>query len=222
MAPRHALGHVLLHHHALGKGLLGKRLLETALQGLVFEHLLAEIPRGQLVGFGSVLRHVGLRLRERHGRVGAVLLGHLLHQARHRVEHLLARSLHRALQKAVGDEPAPLARDLAFLVAERHAERLGLDHRERRHLLRWVRQDGMVARHVHALRAALAVAHLVHVGLPALQQHEREVALAPGLVGGSGLLVVHRAHRGVGIVLEVEHQEVGRLQTSPCAPARRR
>ena len=66
-----------------------------------------------------------------------------------------------------------------------------------------------MARHVHALRAVLAVAHLVHVGLPALQEHEREVPLAARLVGGLGLLVGQGAHRAVGIVLEVNHEQIG-------------
>ena len=68
-----------------------------------------------------------------------------------------------------------------------------------------------MARDVHALRAALAVAHLVHVGLLGLQQHEREVALALAAVRRLGLVVGHLPHRVVGIVLEVHHQKVGRL-----------
>ena len=66
-----------------------------------------------------------------------------------------------------------------------------------------------MARDVHALRAALAVAHLVHVGLLGLQQHEREVALALAAVRRLGLVVGHLPHRVVGIVLEVHHQQVG-------------
>ena len=68
-----------------------------------------------------------------------------------------------------------------------------------------------MARDVHALRAALAVAHLVHVGLLSLQQHEREVALALAAVRRLGLVVGHLPHRVVGIVLEVHHQEIGRF-----------
>ena len=55
-----------------------------------------------------------------------------------------------------------------------------------------------------------ALAHLVQVGRTAFQQHEREVAVAARLVGGLGFLVGHLVHGAVGVVFELDHQQVGR------------
>lgn len=56
----------------------------------------------------------------------------------------------------------------------------------------------------------VVAAHFVHVGLAALQQNDREVARAAGLVGGLGLLVGHLAHRLIGVAFEIDDKQVGR------------
>ena len=61
--------------------------------------------------------------------------------------------------------------------------------------------------------AEIVAAHLVHVGLAALQQNDGEVARAASLVGGLGLLVGHLAHRLIGVAFEIDDEQVsgGRL-----------
>ena len=57
--------------------------------------------------------------------------------------------------------------------------------------------------------AEIVAAHLVHIGLTALQQDDGEIARAPALEGGLGLLVGHLAHRLIQVALEVDHQQIG-------------
>ena len=170
MILRHALSHLLLHGHAIGKVLLGHGFFETTLQRLVLEHLGAHLPRRQKFLFVRLLAHVGLRLRKRHGSVRPEFIGHFLHDARHGLNDLFARSFHGTLKKTLGYEHALLARDRAGLVTEENGQRLHVDDRIRRHFLRRVRQDGVMARDLAARRSPVAVTHLVHIGLLALKQ----------------------------------------------------
>ena len=62
VALRHALGHVLLHDHALGQR-SSQAPARSASAAARLEHLLAQVPRGKLVGLVGVLGHVGLRAR---------------------------------------------------------------------------------------------------------------------------------------------------------------
>ena len=68
----------------------------------------------------------------------------------------------------------------------------------------------MVPRDGGSGASEVVAAHFVHVGLAALQQNDREVARAAGLVGGLGLLVGHLAHRLIGVAFEIDDEQVGR------------
>ena len=120
-----------------------------------------------------------------------MLLGDFLDHARHRVDDLLARYTGVALQQAVGNEHAILAGNLALLVhvADLHSARAhdGIA----RHLLRRVRQNGVVARDVVAHLPLLA-AHFVHKSLLGAQQH-------------------HGKPAGILIVVKIGHEHVGGL-----------
>ena len=185
-----ALDLFALHGHALGHLLLGQRRTHALFDDrLVLKDLVNDIPRRQFLVVFDLLGNSGLDLGERHGRVGAVLLGNLLDHTRHGVDNLLARHARIALQQAVRDEHAVLAGDLALLVhiADLHGARThdGIA----RHLLRRVRQDGVMARDIVA-HLALLVAHLVHKGLLGAKQH-------------------HGKPAGVLVIVKVRHKHVG-------------
>ena len=165
IAHRSALNLLALHGDALGNLLLGQRRTHALLDDrLVLKDLIDDIPRRQFLVILNLLGDGGFDLGERHGRIGTVLLGDFLDHARHRVDDLLARYARVALQQAVGNEHAILAGDLALLVhvADLHSARAhdGIA----RHLLRGVRQNGVVARDVVAHLPLLA-AHFVHKSL---------------------------------------------------------
>ena len=117
-----------------------------------------------------------------------MLLGDFLDHTRHGVDDLLTRYARVALQQAIGDKHTVLAGNLAFLVhiADLHGARAhdGIA----RHLLRGVRQNGVVARDVVAHLPLLA-AHFVHKSLLGAQQH-------------------HGKPAGILIVIKVRHKHV--------------
>ena len=217
----HALGHRLLHHHLLGHVALLHRAGEALLaHRLVLEHLppqVGGIDGARVIG---ILRHVGLRLRDGLRRVGAELLGHLLHHSGHRAQHLLAGGLLGALQKPIGNDHALLAGNLALFVAEPHRQRFGLHQGKRCHLLGRVGEDGLMMADSGDSLARIPHALLVHEGGAALQQDDPEVARALRLVGGLGIPEGMRL--GIGH-LDWQLQAVGhaRLEAVALVPRRR-
>ena len=185
-----ALDLFALHGHALGHLLLGQRRTHALLNDrLVLKDLVDDIPRRQLLVVLNLLGNSGLDLGERHGRVGAVLLGNLLDHTRHGVDNLLARHARIALQQPVRNKHAVLAGDLALLVhvADLHGARA--HNSVARHLLGRIRQNGVMTRDIVAYLALLA-AHLVHKGLFGAKQH-------------------HGKPPGVLVVVKVRHKHVG-------------
>ena len=192
IAHRRAFDLLALHGHTLRHLLLGQCRAHALLDDrFVLKDLVDDIPRRQLLVILDLLGNSSLNLGERYGRIGTVLLGDFLDHTRHGVDDLLARYARVALQQAIGDKHTVLAGDLAFLVhiADLHGARAhdGIA----RHLLRGVRQNGVVARDVVAHLPFLA-AHFVHKGLLGAQQH-------------------HGKPAGILIVVKISHEHVGGL-----------
>ena len=120
-----------------------------------------------------------------------MLFSDLLDHARHRVDDLLTRNARVTLQQAIGNEHAILAGNLAFLIHIADLHGACTHDCIARHLLRRVRQNGIVARDV-VTHLALFATHLVHECLLGAQQH-------------------HGKPAGILIVVKVRHEHVGGL-----------
>ena len=229
MAAVGGVGHALLHVHALGQLLLAGHLL-VALAHLrrVLEHVLAELPWRQEVAFVGLLLHDSLGARHGGRGVGAVLVGHVFHDAGHRLHDLLGGGCRAALKQAVGQEHARATCDNALLVVEVHGEVARCDEGVGVDFLRGVGQRCIVAHHVAHSLAALVV-HVVDVGLLAGEQRDGEEALASavergvfhdgGGLGHGHVELVGGVLRGGGhrVALKVGHEQVARLAGLPFA-----
>ena len=120
-----------------------------------------------------------------------MLLGDFLDHTRHGVDDLLARYPRVALQQAIGNEHAILAGNLALLIHIADLHGACTHDCIARHLLRGIRQNGVVARNVVA-HLALFATHLVHKSLLGAQQH-------------------HGKPAGILIVIKVRHKHVSGL-----------
>ena len=223
MVTADAFRHITLHMHAVAKLFIGGCLLETTARALVVEHLVHELIERHLVGIIGVLGQIGLGTAHRHGGVDPELLSHFLDQTHRGIEQFLARRLVGALQQAVGDQPALLARDLAGLVDELHRQGASVHQRKRRDLLRRVRQNGMMPLDVVARCAIFAAPNLVHEGRLALKQQQAEIMLAACIISSSlggcgsrsdlllGGIIGQRGHgRRLFLIFEINDEQIAR------------